>query len=254
MVGTLDTDASQQDLETLAEQVEKRCIVASTCAASGMDLNLTLKKGEVDHNCQPACELHDLEASKNTTGGCGTKYHKVYWFSATIPHPNTLVVVSFVTICVRNSIFQCCICAGTVKGNPGSEGDAPQFDGTRGHGAPSSRGLHTSAWRGRDGEDVARENLQADKTPQLQKGTSDQGAPETAGGAYGSRDSPRAQAAPPTEGKSDEELVKEQTAGAAVPPAKDGNGDGGGAPESLDFAGEEAHFFYFTLRSIPCVL
>ena len=48
----------------------------------------------------------------------------------------------------------------------------------------------------------------AHAAPQLQRDTSEQGASSTAGGAYASRDDPRAQAAQPTEGKSDEELVQ----------------------------------------------
>ena len=108
---------------------------------------------------------------------------------------------------------------GKIDRNPGKEADSPQFAGTAGHGAPSSRGIHTYAplyWA--IGEDVAREHLGAKDEPQIQKEQSEKGAPETAGGAYASRDSPRAQAAPPTEGKSDERLVQEQTAGATTKP------------------------------------
>jgi hypothetical protein len=59
-----------------------------------------------------------------------------------------------------------------------------------------------------DGEDVAREHLHADVTPQLQKESSEQGASPTAGGAYGSRDDPSAQASQPTEGKSQKQIVQ----------------------------------------------
>ena len=55
---------------------------------------------------------------------------------------------------------------------------------------------------------MAREHLGADVTPQLQKESSDQGAPTTAGGAYASRDDPRAQASQPTEGKSQKQIVQ----------------------------------------------
>ncbi|KAL4524666.1 hypothetical protein Ndes2526A_g06781 [Nannochloris sp. 'desiccata'] len=85
-----------------------------------------------------------------------------------------------------------------------------------------------------NGEDVAREHLDPNnKEPQLQKEQSEQGAEETRGGAYASRDSPRAQASPPTEGKSDEQLVTEQTAGAKTNP------DGHETGESEDKGGSE---------------
>ena len=66
--GTVDSDASQEQLDSLAAQVERRCIVASTCRASGMDMKLSLKKGAVEHDCQPACDLHDLERAGSATG------------------------------------------------------------------------------------------------------------------------------------------------------------------------------------------
>lgn len=68
----------------------------------------------------------------------------------------------------------------------------------------------------RNGEDIAREHLGAEKEPQIQKEMSEKGAKETAGGAYASRDSPRAMAGPPTEGKSDKQIIEEQIAGAKV--------------------------------------
>ena len=32
-------------------------------------MQLSLEKGEVDHNCEPACVLHDLEAAAQGGGG-----------------------------------------------------------------------------------------------------------------------------------------------------------------------------------------
>ncbi|KAL4421527.1 hypothetical protein ABPG75_010818 [Micractinium tetrahymenae] len=58
--GTLDTELEQRELDSLAGQIEARCVVASTLKASGMDLSLALHKGAVDHSCQPACQLHAL--------------------------------------------------------------------------------------------------------------------------------------------------------------------------------------------------
>jgi hypothetical protein len=55
---------------------------------------------------------------------------------------------------------------------------------------------------------VAREHLNADVTPQLQKESSEKGPSPTAGGAYGSRDDPKAQASQPTEGKSQKQIVQ----------------------------------------------
>jgi hypothetical protein len=91
----------------------------------------------------------------------------------------------------------------------------------------SARGFPTQSWvtfASADGEDVARDN----KEPRVQKETSEKGSPETSGGAYASRDSPRAHAAPPTEGKSDEQLVKQQTAGAKTKPSGDETGESEG--------------------------
>ncbi|EFN59543.1 hypothetical protein CHLNCDRAFT_138220 [Chlorella variabilis] len=172
--------------------VDKRCIVAATLKASGLDMRLRMKKGVVDHECEPACALHQLEEQ----GGGAT---------------------------------------GQVKGDPGRDADAPQFAGAEGQGRASARGfasmarrgLHSSASWGQDGEDVAREHMQADKTPQLQKETSEKGASTTSGGAYSSRDDPRAQAAPPTEGKSEKQIIQEQDAGATVHPQTAGSAEGG---------------------------
>jgi putative redox protein len=179
--GVVDTDASQEDLDKIRDQIEKRCIVAATLGASGMKMGFVLEKGQVDHDCKPACELHDIENKKGISG--------------------------------------------KIDGNPGSQADSPQFNGANGHGkaksVASARGFHTQSgvfWAA-DGEDVAREHLDPDKKePQVQKEQSQQGAEETKGGAYASRDSPRAQAGPPTEGKSDKQLVQEQTAGAKTHP------------------------------------
>lgn len=187
--GTLDTETRQEDLDKIVEQVEKRCIVAATCAASGMDLKLVLKRGTVEHDCQPACELHDLEKQQGIIG----------------------------------------------KAEGGKE--AAQADAPRAAAAGGVRGLHTAAFLMVNGEDIAREHLGADKEPQIQKETSENGAPETAGGAYASRDSPRAQAAQPTEGKSDEELVQEQTASATTKPEESMHADEA-VPPPPEFAGK----------------
>ncbi|PSC76388.1 zinc finger lsd1 subclass family isoform C [Micractinium conductrix] len=169
----------------------------------GLDMQLSLEKGEVDHNCEPACVLHDLEAAAQGGGGA----------------------------------------TGTAKGaSAGREADAPQAAGgaakpagARGFATLASRRLaparrvSTSAYcRGKDGEDVAREHLKGtEETPQLQKETSQQGASTTAGGAYASRDDPKSQAAQPTAGKSQKQIVEEQGAGAFVHPEESGNAEGG---------------------------
>ncbi|KAI7840711.1 hypothetical protein COHA_005527 [Chlorella ohadii] len=207
--GIFDGPLSQGDLDRMAEQIDRRCIVASTLKASGLDLQLSLQKGEVDHECEPACALHDLEAQ---SGGGVT---------------------------------------GQAKGGSRKEADAPQFAGTGGQGRASARafctlarrGLHTAvpAWA-KDGEDVAREHMGAHAAPQLQKETSEgAGAATTAGGAYASRDDPESQAAQPTQGKSDEQIVQEQGAGSTVHPQSAGNAEGGapmdqGAAPSPGFA------------------
>ena len=103
-------------------------------------------------------------------------------------------------------------------GNPGHEADTPRFAGND---KAKARGYHTSATACANGKDVAREHLHAEEEPQLQKETSDQGAPETAGGAYASRDSPRAQASQPTEGMSNADIVAEQSAGTTTSPSED---------------------------------
>lgn len=101
-----------------------------------------------------------------------------------------------------------------------------------------------------DGEDVAREHLHAEQEPQIQKETSEQGAGETAGGAYTSRDSPSAQAAQPVGDKSGEEIVAEQGAGATIHPDEAGNAEEGrpmkppgSAGEGGDWWGEGTCFF-----------
>lgn len=190
LTGVLDTEATQEDLNGIREQIERRCIVAATCAASGMDLRLVLKRGAVDHDCQPACDLHDLADQKGVTGKAE-------------------------------------------GGKEAAQADAPRAAAAAGGG----RGLHTAAARMADGEDVARAHLGADKEPQIQKETSEKGAPETAGGAYASRDSPRAQAAQPTEGKSDADLVREQTASATTKPEESLHADEA-QPPPPEFAGE----------------
>lgn len=55
---------------------------------------------------------------------------------------------------------------------------------------------------------MAREHMGAHAAPQLQRDTSEAGAPTTAGGAYASRDDPAAQAAQPTAGKSGEQIIQ----------------------------------------------
>jgi putative redox protein len=189
--GVVDTDATQEDLDKIRDQIEKRCIVAATLHASGMKMDFMLEKGQVDHDCKPACELHDIENQKGVSG--------------------------------------------KIDGNPGSEADSPRFSGTSGQGkararafSTFTRGIHTQngVFRAANGEDVAREHLDPDhKEPQVQKETSEKGASETSGGAYASRDSPRAQSAPPTEGKSDKQLVQDQTAGAKTKPSGDETGE-----------------------------
>jgi uncharacterized OsmC-like protein len=191
--GVLDTGMSQEDLDKIRDHIERRCIIAATCAASGMDLKVELKRGAVAHDCQPACELHDLEKQQGVTGKAE-------------------------------------------GGKEAAQADAPRAAAAGGGGGV--RGLHTAAALGMaNGEDVAREHLGADKEPQIKKETSEQGAPETAGGAYASRDSPRAQAAPPTEGKSDEELVREQVAGAVIKPEESLHADDA-VPPPPELAGE----------------
>ena len=69
---------------------------------------------------------------------------------------------------------------------------------------------------------LARGAASAADAPQLQKATSERGSPRTLGGAYAERDDPRTSAAPPTEGKTDAEIVREQTAGGNTAPRRGG--------------------------------
>lgn len=191
--GTVETGMSQQDLDQVARLVDKRCIIAATLKASGLDLQLQLKKGQVDHESEPARALRELQQQQGSS-------------------------------------------TGQVKGDPGRDGDAPRFAGTAGQGRASahgfstlSRSFHTSpSWhQGKDGEDVAREHLNAAETPQLQKDRSSSQSDSTEGSAYSNRDDPRAQASQPVDGKSDEQIVKEQGAGTTVHPGAAGNVEGG---------------------------
>ncbi|GAB4822834.1 hypothetical protein N2152v2_009880 [Parachlorella kessleri] len=219
--GTVDGDASQEDLDTIAHQVDKRCIVAATvqasgkelallcCRPAGADIQLSLKKGSVSHDCEPACELHRL-ASEGTEGA-----------------------------------------SGVTKGQVSRESDSPQFAGTAGQGQARARGYHTAAWAGvgrrsfhgspawlwANGEDVARENMQADKTPQLQKETSEQDDPETRGGSYaGAREAPSGQA--PLSGSEGQVAKEASELSGDVHPQDIGTAEGGKPVEAGDAPAE----------------
>lgn len=90
--GLVDTDASEEDLHKIQEQVEKRCIVAATLGASGMKMNLVLEKGTVEHDCKPACELHDLEKEKGATGEYQLEQGSRHPSSSLLHHYNLLLM------------------------------------------------------------------------------------------------------------------------------------------------------------------
>lgn len=62
--GTVQTEATQEDLDQLIKEVEALCIIAATLRASGADVKLALFKGEV----QEDQEFKSLLESKDTTG------------------------------------------------------------------------------------------------------------------------------------------------------------------------------------------
>lgn len=64
-----------------------------------------------------------------------------------------------------------------------------------------------------DGEEIARKNLGPEEEPQIQADWNCHKSSRTSGGSYSNRDDPKAQASPPTDGKTDEQIIKEQTAG-----------------------------------------
>ncbi|KDD73092.1 hypothetical protein H632_c2545p0 [Helicosporidium sp. ATCC 50920] len=68
-----------------------------------------------------------------------------------------------------------------------------------------------------NGEDVARRNLNSEGVPQLER-QRQMDTRETPGSAYGDRDSPKAQGMPPTDGRSDEDIVQRDTAGRHASP------------------------------------
>ncbi|KAL4426177.1 hypothetical protein ABPG77_007459 [Micractinium sp. CCAP 211/92] len=198
--GTFDGQLSQEELDSIAQQVERRCIVAATLRASGMDMQLSMKNGDVDHDCEPACVLHEMDAQP--TDGASTGQVKGQP-SREADAPQF---------------------AGTGgRARPSARGYSTL--------AGRARSLFTTAAtaQGKDGEDVAREHLKGTgSTPQLKKETSQEaGAPTTAGGAYASRDDPASQASQPTGGKSQEQIVQEQGAGSTVHPQNAGNAEGG---------------------------
>lgn len=195
--GIVDTEIGQEDLEKIAQDLERRCIVAATCSASNSNTTISLAKGDVDHECKPACKLHDIQGNEKVTG--------------------------------------------LTSGQSRRQADTPyQPEQPSAHKAFSNRSYHSSSCffiGANDGEDVARKNLGDQDEPQIQPGTSNQGAKETAGGAYASRDSPRAQAAQPTEGKSNGDIVKEQVAGASTG-NKDEHNSGGPDDDNSSFVGK----------------
>lgn len=178
VTGTLETEASEEELRSLASQIKQRNVIGSTLSSAGTNISVQLNKGHVAHDCQPACELHAFQKSN---GGEFAHKKDTPTESGDIPKP--------------------------VSSSPPSDG--------------SRRGYHTSrplASEGReepDGEEIARQHLHAEVEPQLQKGMSDKGAPETAGGAYASRDVPKAQGVPT--GESNKKVAQNQTAGTAEP-------------------------------------
>lgn len=196
--GILDTETDQEELEKITQDLERRCIVAATCSASNSDTAISLEKGDVDHECKPACKLHDIQGNKNVTG--------------------------------------------LTTGQSRRQADTPyQPEQPTAKKASSSRSYHSSSYLtigADDGEDVARKNLGDKDEPQIQISTSNRGAKETAGGAYASRDSPRAQAAQPTDGKSNGDIVKEQVAGAATT-SEDRHSSDKGDDENASFVGKK---------------
>ncbi|KAL4431286.1 hypothetical protein ABPG75_006542 [Micractinium tetrahymenae] len=198
--GTFDGPLSQEDLDCIAQQTERRCIVAATLKASGLDMQLSMSKGAVDHECEPACVLHELEAQPEEGASTGQVKGRP---SREADSPQ-------------------------FTGTGGRARTSARGYATL---AGPRRGLFTTAaWaQGKDGEDVAREHLKGSEyTPQLKKETSQEaGADTTAGGAYASRDDPASQASQPTKGKSQKQIVQEQGAGATVHLQTAGNAEGG---------------------------
>jgi hypothetical protein len=253
--GTVDTNSSQQDLDALTTMMIGRNIIAATLQAAGAHLDIKLQKGQVDHECQPACELHHFMNQNKEGGGDGEEG-------------------VFVT--------------GVGGPNVDRQGDSPQQSSSSkkasvsvdapSHATISSnkRGMHTSPttatdtpttttttttttddnnnqqhhldpslsvekYHGKNGEDISREHLHAELEPQIQKETSEKGSPLTRGGAYASRDHPAAQG--PFWGEENGEVVEKETAGTTIhPPVKktdEGDGTSSGTSDESDYEEEE---------------
>jgi hypothetical protein len=105
-------------------------------------MQLSLKKGSVDHNCEPACALHELEAQQAHGGTTGKQSMGGWLGSVGLPallHPALLLGCTLLNQCAAP------LSAGQIKGSTGREADAPHFVGTAGQGA---RGFGTLARRG----------------------------------------------------------------------------------------------------------
>jgi len=261
--GTVDTNSSQQDLDTLTTMMIGRNIIAATLQAAGAHLDIKLQKGQVDHECQPACELHHFMNQKKEGGGGGGD------------GDGDGEEGVFVT--------------GIGGPNVDRQGDSPQQPSSNkkasvpvdapSHATSNKRGMHTSPtaattttsnddnkqqqqqqqqqqkqqqrhldpslsvdkYGGKNGEDISREHLHAEVEPQIQRETSEKGSPLTRGGAYASRDHPAAQG--PFWGEENGEVVEKETAGTTIhPPVKkrdEGDGTSSGTSDGSDDEEEE---------------
>lgn len=210
--GTVDGEASQEDLDRILQQVDKRCIVAATIQASGAEVKLKLEKGRVDHDCTPACQLHSL-AGEEPGGATGVVDDRV---SREADAPKF---------------------SGTGgRGRPRTR--AYHTLGSPSNLPPINRHLHTTPagrrGQGGDGEERARENVHAEQAPQLTKQYGEQYQPqEVAGGGYaGVRETPKAQV--PMEGSQGEVARDSSELAGDMHPRDVGKAEGGKPVEDGD--------------------
>lgn len=117
--------------------------MAATLKASGLDMRLRMKKGVVDHECEPACALHQLEEQGGGATGEATLYGHDRMAVSRQQRPGRSQLAQS-----GRRLPLALVCAGQVKGDPGRDADAPQFAGAEGQGRASARGFASMARRG----------------------------------------------------------------------------------------------------------
>jgi uncharacterized OsmC-like protein len=186
--GVIDGEASPHDLARLTELVERRCIVAATCRASGADVKLALERGEVDADSPQARWLRDVEAAAGEDKQQrGEEREKPEENQEDQEGSNSATGLSSAATAAGGPPK---VRAGTFGRGYHTFGRRYQYQ-YQYHTSPAIHAAETeneTKDQPKNGEEIAREHLHAELEPQLQKERSEQGCPEARGGAYASRE------------------------------------------------------------------